>query len=155
MEWGFNDEGLLRITLTFVEQSTERPNTVVTTINLLALEATTARYREYQTRGLSRVYRHIIVETLSDLSQEQDLRILVDGAKASSRLFKIRDAKSKIGYYVAIDVRLLGDDTGSDILVDVGGQLKGAVKHFNSSTRKPTPEEMAHMNFLMDSRPGA
>lgn len=150
LDWGFNEEGLLRLTLTFVEAYTDRPNTVLTQVNILALEGATQRYHAYESLDLAWVYRHVIVETVIAMATQDDLRMRLSGANPRSRTLVIRDAggAENFEYRVAIDVRLLGDDTGFDLLVDIEAQLKGAIKHFRAAVRRLTPDEAAKVKAL-------
>lgn len=148
LDWGFSPNGLLRMTLTFVEQFAARPNTTITSVNILGTSTTTQRYREFEGNGLDWVYRHVIVETLVSSVAEKDLRMILTGPKPTSKEFSIRDEASRGGFEVAVDVRLLGDDTGTDVLVDIGGLLAGAVTRFREATRRLTPEELKTVRKL-------
>lgn len=141
IDWGVSEEGLLRMTLTFVEQFSDRPNTILTVVNIVVSEAGTRRFLEYAALGFDWVYRHILIETLVASASEKDLRMVLSGPSPESRRLSVRDPKSEVGFDVLIDARLLGDDTGSDLLVDIGGQLAKALHHFREATRKLTPEE--------------
>jgi hypothetical protein len=154
LDWGFVD-GLLRMTLTFVEQWADRPQTIITSVNVLAFEATTARYRMYEAAGFDWAYRHIIIEMIVGAAADKDLRLVLSGPRPESKVLHIRDQASELGFDVAIDVRLLGDDTGFDVLVDIGSQLRGALDHFRAAIRKPTAEESQRLTALLARKAGA
>jgi hypothetical protein len=154
LDWGFVD-GLLRMTLTFVDQPGDRPQTIITSVNVLAFEATTARYRMYEGEGFDWAYRHIMIETIVGATADKDLRFVLSGPSPESKVLHIRDQASELGFDVAIDVRLLGDDTGFDVLVDIGSRLRGALDHIRSAIRKPTAEESQRLAALLARKAGA
>lgn len=150
LDWGFSKEGLLRLTLTFIEAYTDRPNTVLTQVNILASEGATRRYHAYDSIDLAWACRHLIIETVFAIATKDDFRMILNGPMPRSRELVIQDSggAEDFEYRVAIDVRLLGDDTGFDLLVDIGAQLHGAIRHFRAAVRKLTADEAAKVKAL-------
>jgi hypothetical protein len=82
-----------------------------------------------------------MLETLAETARTMDLRMVLHDPLPQHRSFAIRDERLGIEWDVRIEARLLGEDTGYDTLLDIGGMLDGALLHTMSSARKPTEDE--------------
>jgi hypothetical protein len=61
------------------------------------------------------------------------------------------DQRLGSSFLVEVTSRRLGEDTGRDILLDLGGQLRTIAEAQRQAMRKPTPEEIARMKEIQTS----
>lgn len=54
----------------------------------------------------------------------------------------LTDSKTGHGIDVAIEARLVGEDTGADVLLNLAGQFEGVLAHYRAVTREPSPENL-------------
>lgn len=148
MDWGIDSVGL-RVTLTFVEQAIDRPYTVQTVVTAFGNVPATERYVAYSREKLGWVYSHVVAEALAHAIAQEDLRMILGNNNPHVHSFGMSDDASDIEYRVRIEYRLLGEDTGADVLVDVANLLREARAHMAKSSRQPTPEELTRIASLV------
>ena len=150
IDWGMEDEYAFYV-LTFVEQAVGKPYSCLAVIRVRGNAQATRRYLLYRDEGLDWIYRHIVVESLADAAKEIDLRMVLHDPLPQRRTFGVRDEKLGIEWEAAIECRLLGEDTGYDVLVDISGLLAGAVAHGRASARKTTDEEQRRLQRVLST----
>ncbi|MGA3027220.1 MAG: toll/interleukin-1 receptor domain-containing protein [Bryobacteraceae bacterium] len=131
--------------LTAVEQAVGQPFSVLTQIRIKANRLATARYRAMLKVDLDWVERRAIIEMLESVVTEQDTRLCLEDEKMQTTSLILTDTKSPAAFHAQIDSRRLGVDTGRDILIDVGGQIRALLAGQKDIHRKLTPEEMARL----------
>ena len=125
----------LRITL--VEQAVDQPYCVLTEINIIGDETATSRVIDHVSKG-QREYSHYEVVSLlhREIAIKDYLRVTLDGELPQISLGNLRCFNPERIYDVRISSRRLGQDTGRDILLDVGGQVS-VVKQTLNEVNKP------------------
>jgi hypothetical protein len=148
IDWGLDDRRAF-YTLTFVEQAMGKPYSCLVVLRVRGNARATERYLLYQREGLDWVYRHIMLDTLVDTARKLDLRMVLHDPLPQQQTFGIHDEKLGIEWEVGIEARLLGEDTGYDTLLDIGGMLEGALTHTRSSARRPTEAEQRRLQGIL------
>jgi hypothetical protein len=144
VDWGM-ENGTAAYVLSFVEQAVDKPYTSLIVARIRGNAQATARYKLYEREGLSWLHRHILMESLADASSKLDLRLVLQDPQPRQLEFAIRDDKHGIEWTASVECRLLGEDSGSDVLVDVAGLFARSAEHSRSSSRQPTQEEQARI----------
>jgi hypothetical protein len=148
IDWGLVD-GRAFYTLTFVERAVDKPYSCLVVLRIRGNAKATERYVLYQREGLDWVYRHIVLDTLAEKARELDLRMVLHDPLPQKQSFGIYDEKLGIEWEVGIEARLLGEDTGYDTLLDIGGMLEAALAHARSSARSPTEAEQRDLQSIL------
>src|SRR5260221_14136787 len=148
VDWGM-DGAQARYTLTFVEQAVGKPYSCLAVAAVRGNEQATLRYLTYQQEGLDWIYRHIMLVTLAETARELDIRMILHDPLPQRRMFGIRDEKLGIEWEVQLECRLLGDDTGFDVLLDVVGLFEAAATHSRSSSRRTTADEQVRLDAIL------
>jgi hypothetical protein len=148
MDWGKVD-GAAQYRITFVEQSVDKPYTVFTQLVVRGNEEATLRFDLYEHEGLDWIYRNIMMETLSETAHKLDIRLILSDQQPARREFGIRDEKLGITWEAIVESRILGEDEGFDVLLDVAGQLSTAVAQMRAAARKPTDEEVHRIKRVL------
>ena len=148
IDWGFPDGGLFFMLLTAVEQAVGAPYSVLTQIQVDANETASARYLAMQQNGLDWAERAIIIDFLCQAVLRQNVRILLEDQKPKTRAMVVADSKSPAVLEVNIVSRRLGMDTGRDILIDIGGQLKGLLEGQYGRSRKLKADEVVRLKEI-------
>jgi len=138
--------------LTIVEQAEDKPYTCLSEVNLIANDVATSRYNEYEEEGLDFVGRQILLETLRGSQEFSDLQILITDNFPQKREIVVYDPKTRSNLDVAISCRRLGEDTGRDILLNLGRQVSGIIDHILHTIRPLTEEEKSKV-IEIASRP--
>ena len=152
IDWG-REAGFASYILTFVEQAVGQPYSCLTTIHVRGNEAATRRYDLYKKEGLEWVYHNVIVQTLADAAKEMDLRMVLGDALPTRREFGVKDPRLGIEWSAEVQSRLLGEDTGSDVLLDIASQLLGTAEHMREIARKPTDAEYLRLRQILETLP--
>lgn len=148
IDWGL-DAGRAFYVLTFVEQAVGKPYSCLVVFRVRGNDKATERYQLYDREGMDWVYRHIMLDTLVDTARRLDLRMVLHDPLPQRATFGLRDERLGIEWKVEIEARLLGEDTGYDTLLDVGGMLEGALAHTRSSARRPTEAEQRRLQSIL------
>jgi TIR domain-containing protein len=139
-DWGY-EEGSLILRYTLVEHSKELPFTILTEIIVLCNEQATARYRKYKDAGLGWVGRLTITEALNEYAEQNELKMVLTDQRQNIFEFSVGGLAHNRRYDVLVKSRWLGEDTGNDILVNIGNHLKKLKTYIKSICRPLTQEE--------------
>ena len=138
--------------LTIVEQAEDKPYTCLTEINLIANDVATSRYKEYEEVGLDFVGRQILLETLRGSQEFANLQILIMDNFPQNKEVVAYDPKTRSRLDAVISCRRLGEDTGRDVLLNLGRQVSGIIEHMLRTVRPLTQEEKSKV-IEITSRP--
>jgi hypothetical protein len=117
-------EDFLCIRLTLVEHTVDQPYSLLTEISMIADETATSWHIDQVAKGL-REYSHYEVVSLlqREFLERRDLRLTLDDEMPQIMRGNLKCNKPKRIYDVRLTSRRLGQDTGRDILLDIGGQI--------------------------------
>lgn len=123
IDWMMIDE-LFCLRLTLVEQAVDQPYSVLTEINIIGDEIATSRVIEHVSKG-EREYSHYEIISLlhREIAIKDFLRVTLDDEFPQFFHGNLRCLNPERIYDIRIASRRLGQDTGRDILLDVGGQV--------------------------------
>jgi hypothetical protein len=122
LDWADVDDKL-NIRIIVVEHYRTPPVTGLTTIAVSVNDVATRRYRLFHEEGFDSFARGVILEALADFAAREELFIVLEDQYEKSVDFGIKDEKTGIRLEAHVTSRRLGEDTGKDLLVNVGGQL--------------------------------
>jgi hypothetical protein len=124
IDWGEIDGGIHTLYLTLVESADGEPYTVLTVINLLPTEsASNDWYAEMANQGNDNIARRKMVESLSEELTRQDFRVILENQFPQAT--QIQFSTNRGDYLADITTRLLGADTGRDVLINTAQQIDG------------------------------
>ncbi len=149
-DWGY-EEGSLILRYTLVEHSKELPFTILTEIIVLCNEQATARYRKYKDAGLGWVGRLTITEALNEYAEQNELKMVLTDQRQNIFEFSVGGLAHNRRYDVLVKSRWLGEDTGNDILVNIGNHLKKLKTYIKSICRPLTQEEQHKIVAIINS----
>ena len=151
IDWGYRGE-LFELNFTLIEQAINQPFSVLTQVQVTCNERATIRYKQYEDLSLDWLGRLVITESLGSLTENQDFRLILENQFPKRNQAKILDKKSGVGFDISIISRKLGEDTGKDLLLNVGGHLESIRAFIRARTRNPTEEEQVKMLQLLTMR---
>lgn len=137
--------------LTIVEQAEDKPYTCLTEINLIANDVATSRYKEYEEAGLDFVGRQMLLETLRGSQEFADLQILITDNFPQNKEIVVYDPKTRSRLVIVVSCRRLGEDTGRDILLNLGRQVSRIIEHMLRTIRPLTEEEKSKVIEIASS----
>ena len=153
IDWSEVDE-TLHLRITIVEHYRTPPVTGLTTIYVSCNDAATRRYRIFEREGFDSLGRDVILEALAEFAANEELFLLLEDQHEKSFDFGIQDVKRGIRLEVHVTSRRLGEDTGKDLLVNIGGQLKTVRDSARASATKLSPEEAQRLLALIQANAG-
>ncbi len=134
-----------------VEQAENQPFTLLTQVRITCNKIATARYEQYVTLSLDWLGRLMLTEFLGDIINNSDLWIILTDQFQKERKAKVADKKTGASLEVVALCRRLGEDTGKDIVVNVGERLSNIRSFMRERTRKPNQEEQKRLLQLIQS----
>jgi hypothetical protein len=143
------DHFCLRLTL--VEQAQEKPYTVLSQINMIANDIATSRYRQYDKAGLGHLGRQVLFEMLRGCQEFGRLQVLIEDSFPRHWVVEAHDPKTGAGLNVKITCRRLGEDTGRDIVLNLGDQVSHAIGQMFRTLRPLTPQEKAKVKQIIST----
>jgi len=149
-DWGYEESSLI-LRYTLVEHSKELPFTILTEIIVLCNEQATARYRKYKDAGVGWVGRLTITEALNEYAEQNELKMVLTDQRQNTFEFSVGGLAHNRRYDVLVKSRWLGEDTGNDILVNIGNHLKKLKTYIKSICRPLTQEEQHKIVAIINS----
>jgi len=131
MDWQREDD-MFSVRLTLVEQADDQPYSVLSTVDIICTEDATKRYDGLNEIGEGEKGRREIVGALDAAIRDgMDLSVVLEDQ--FERVFFSRIANEETGseYYVRVATRRMGEDTGRDLVVHLGDQVRRIYSHMN------------------------
>jgi hypothetical protein len=91
----------------------------------------------------------MLTESLGSLTENNELRIVLSDQFPKESNAKILDKKTGVGFDVLVVSRRLGEDTGKDILLNVGRHLDSIRTYMREVTREPNEQELRRLWQLL------
>jgi hypothetical protein len=133
-------EDFICLRFTSVEHTVEQPYSVLTEIRVLGDEVATSRVIEHAARGLREYSDYEILTILhNEIALKQGLHFTLDDAMPKIYRANISVHNPERIYDIKISSRRLGQDTGRDILLDIGGHA--VIKQTLHEVNKPHSEQ--------------
>ena len=135
--------------ITMVQQAEDLPYTILLQLEVEGNAVMRDRYIRYAEHGLDWLYRQIVVGLLHDSAMNNDLRLLLKDPQPAVRSVDFRDPGTGMSGEITVVGRILGDDHGSDVLLDIAHDLEAVLESMRAHTKEPTEEERAVMAKLV------
>lgn len=134
--------GKTMMDLIVVEQSGRLPFSILSFIHFELNAIASARHEELTRHGFGSLARQLILEILADLPMMDHLYVLLEDSSPVLRQFSVGDPKIGTVIEVTAECRRMGVDTGKDIALDLGKQIRRfAVQSRESLTPEPGRKE--------------
>jgi hypothetical protein len=138
-DWGIAEPlGTFMIRLTYVEQASDQPYSVLSTLEVFLSRDATIAYKaieETQTGDHARL--HVLKEVLAELEKVPDIRPRLND-QFEKRITKVvPGAGGPDSYLIQLSARRLGEETGRDILVNTTNLIRESVKHMEAVLHRP------------------
>jgi hypothetical protein len=140
IDWSY-DNDLFQLRFTIVEHSDKYPFSILVEIYIICNKNATIRYKQYENISLDWLGRIIITESLGHLTDNRSFHVILEDQFPKQNTADIVDTKKDISFHIIIKTRKLGEDTGKDLIVNVGNYLEMIRSHMKQSGRKLTKEE--------------
>src|SRR5262249_16787724 len=150
IDYGVDSHGG-RIVLTFIESAMNRPYTVQVVITAFGNPDATARYLIHKALGFEAYYAHDIADLVAEALATNDLRVVLGNRNPHLIQFPVEEPETDAAYDVRLESRLLGADTGSDVLIDLSNLLREAKAHMRDGMRPMTVPETRTLKTALDS----
>ena len=154
LDW-YDEEGLFCMRITLVEHVKANPYSVLSEVIVKANEVATRRYRQYVSADLGWFGRNLIIEIMGELGDKEKIFVLLEDQFPKERSFGLGDPKNGASYDIKTKTRLLGEDNGSDVLVNLGGQLGVIRDTVRLRSRKFTDGESVKVAAILNTPIGA
>lgn len=154
IDW-WNDEDHFHLRLTIIEQGPNAPFSILTEIDVEANDIATKRYNQYATAGFDWFSRQLIFEALVEFGRGEDLFLVLDDQFPETKMIGIRDLKSGLGYDLHVTSRLIGEDTGKSVALNLSSTFEMIRDELKSTLRKPSQDELQTLLSLMARPIGA
>lgn len=150
IDW-FEVDDSFCLRLTSVEQAEDKPYTVYSELTIVANEVATSRYRQYERAGLEHVGRQVLLEMLRGSDVFTDYQVWITDNFPQTRVMEAHDPKTGAGLLVEIVCRRLGEDTGRNVVFNLGRQVSGIITQNGLNLRTLAKDEMEKVNIIRSS----
>jgi hypothetical protein len=139
MDWSLQDSRLL-LRITVIQQHQTAPFSILTVVEIRANESATDRYRKFERSGFDWFGRVVIVEAVADFGDQHyiELRLVNQFAREVEFNVPMNPAGE---FNVIVSSRWLGENTGKDILINVGSLLSSIRDAVRASRGKLSAHE--------------
>lgn len=150
VDWGFfNDRVLLRFTI--VKHSVHLPYSVLVQITVVGSEEATAGYRAYQQGGFEEIGELVIIESVMHGMREHEFAVILEDAHAKISEIEVHDPNTGLGYYLTMESRRLGSDTGMNILMHGEEEIRWIRDSVRERVRPLTAAEKVRLSEIVRS----
>jgi len=150
--WGYRSE-FFELSFTFIHQAVKQPYTVLTEAHIICNKVATNRYKQYEKLSLDWIGRLVIFESAFDnITNKDEFRLLLDNQFPKEHTIEVFDPKTDANLTVYIRCRRLGEDTGKNVLINVGDYFRQIRSQMIERSRKLTSEEQRKL-FELLSKP--
>jgi hypothetical protein len=147
VDWGMYEDTFI-MTLTAVEQAVDQPYCVLTEVRIGANAVASERYVALLEADLDWVERAAIIDLVCETAEHTDLRLRLEDELTKTASMIVNDTKTEATFCVDVRSRRLGQDTGRDVLIDVGGQLRALREGQREIHRRLTPDERKRLRNI-------
>jgi hypothetical protein len=134
MDWGFTNEGLYVLRLTFVDHASNVPYVVLTETSIIGNEEASKHHAAQEKEGKEWLGRYAVLLTLGDFAKEHDdLQLIIEDSFPQKIDFLLGDPDQAFYYSVIVSARRMGQDTGRDVLIDYGNHFIMVVKQLKKT----------------------
>lgn len=139
--WGMSQDGEATMLITIVQQSEANPYTVLSHVTVTLNDIATQRHLDLVAAGAEGAARQLILETISEIPELDQFRVLLTDAEPVHRRTGAVDRKVDLEFSIDAMCQRLGEDTGRDVLVPIGAVLKGLAAQTRGRMRPLTKDQ--------------
>lgn len=150
LDWTDIDDKLT-VRIIIVEHYLAPPVTALTTIGVSCNYVATQRYRLFHLEGFDSFARGVILEVLAEFAEKEKLFMVLENQYEKTFDFGIKDDKTGIRLEVHVTSRRLGEDTGKDLLVNIGGQFITVRDSARAAATKLSPADTQKLFAMLMS----
>jgi hypothetical protein len=147
IDWSFPDEQLL-LRITVIQQHQTAPFSVLTTVEIKANSSASQRFRTFQAAGFDWFGRGVIVEAVAAFTDEHHIELRLENQFAREVEFQV-NVRPADQFKVIVSSRWLGEDTGKDVLINVGSVISAVRSAILASRGKMSSEEAAKLSIVL------
>jgi hypothetical protein len=133
--WGVNDDGDVLLFGTIVQQGADLPYCVVSRFGIELNKVASRRHAELVAAGAEVAARQLVIESIADVPELSQMKVLLRDAEAVKRELGVRDASADLEFRLHVECQRLGEDTGRDILVPMGNVIRELAAQTRSRIR--------------------
>jgi hypothetical protein len=150
VDWGMLGEAFY-IKFTLIEQAKGQPFSALTEVSVIANDVATRRCLEFERQDLGWVQRATVIEMLVEASRDRQLWMILEDEKPKSIKIGLGDQRRRLFFDVVVTSRRLGEDTGRNIVLDVGEHIKRIRDAQKQASRTPTRDEIQRLITIQAS----
>jgi hypothetical protein len=149
-DWSVDDNGHVAVELVIVEHGAKFPFTLVSTVTIELNERASQRHLDLMKAGMEPFARQLVLACLTECQLCDDLFVYLEDASPVVRKFGMGDPKIGVEFRATATCRRLGVDTGKDIVLNLGNELRGVAAQSERVLRPLTrPEKREQLSQIM------
>lgn len=148
VDYGFLDDQVL-LTFTIVKHSARLQYSVLVQVRILGSEEATSRYRAYQENGFEAWGELVIMDSVTHAMQGREFAIVLEDERPKINRIEVEDPNTGIEYYLIMESRRLGVDTGMDILMHGEEEIRWIRDSVSERVRPPSNDELARLSEIV------
>jgi hypothetical protein len=148
-DWQMLPNGHVNLELVVAEHGKDLPFTLLSLVDIELNAKATARHMDLQGSGFEPFARQLAISTVAESPICDEFFVYIESAKPVTVERGLRDP---VGFEFMIDAecRRLGNDTGKDIVVNLGRQIRQMATHtFRTLEQAPNPRRAAELAAIM------
>jgi hypothetical protein len=147
-DWSLLPDGV-NLKIVTVEHGNDLPFTLLSLVDIELNGKATARHLELANAGFEPFARQLAISTVTESPLCDDFFAYIDSAKPVTIERGLRDPAG-FEFVLGAECRRLGADTGKDIVVNLGRQLRGIGRHaLTTLEQAPNPQSAAKLAAIM------
>jgi hypothetical protein len=151
-DWSVGANGIVTVQLVIVEHSRDYPFTLLSIVDIVLNEPASKRHLDLVNAGFEPFARQLVLMVLTDSPICDALFVYLEDAAPVVREFGTRDPKTNVEFRAKAVCRRLGVDTGSDIVLNLGNELRGVAAQslaVLTPAHRPDPQHMETLRSIM------
>ncbi len=149
-DWSVDDNGQVSVELVIVEHGPKFPFTLASMVKIELNELASERHLDLANAGMEPFARQLVLACLTECPVCDDLFVYLDDASPVVREFGMGDPKIGVEFRATAVCRRLGLDTGKDIVLNLGSELRGVAAQSQRVLRPLTrPAEREQLRQIM------
>lgn len=149
-DWSVSEQGQVSLELVIVEQGPKFPFTLVSNVTIELNERASERHLDLVKAGMEPFARQLVLACLTECPLCDDLFVYLEDASPVTREFGMGDPRIGVEFRATAVCRRLGLDTGKDIVLNLGSELRGVAAQGERVLRPLTrPEKQEQLRQIM------
>jgi TIR domain len=150
LDWGFHDNRVV-LRATIVKHSIHLPYSALVQITVIGSAEATTRYHAYEEGGFEEVGQLAIAESILAGLEGHEFFVLLEDVHAKHNNMEIYDPNIGVGYFIHMESRRLGTDTGQDILMHGKDEIQRVLDMARGRVRPLTPQQQKKLAEIVRS----